>query len=538
MGPDACRARSAGLAVLALACATAAAGVGAAPVHAHRLTLAPPSVMVGAVSAGAAAAATVTQTSVGISRTPDARPLPSDYVGVALTYKPVPGWVGPPSEPVDPVLVALLRNLAPHGEPLVRIGGESADHSWWPVSGYRKPFGITYDLTPAWTTAARRLAQAAHAKLMLGLNLQADRPRLVAVESHQLLARIGARYIQSFQLGNEPNLYTAFPWYKRLHGRPVPAYSDTGTPVYARPRSYAPADYAREVSRMLPVLPRVAIAGPETNAPAWMQAFTRFLGPAGPAEALTTHAYAGVRCVKDPSDPLYPSIPHLLSPAASRGQLDGLERDVDLAHRHDDDFRVDELGTVSCSGQDGVSDSMASALWVLDTLFALDEAGVDGVNLHSVKGVNALFSLGRSRGRWQATVAPWYYGALMFTQAAPAGSRLLPVAGGTQPDTRTWATLGPDRRVRVLVINDSTGSSAQVVVRNPAGHGRAAASLAVLRAPSASATDGVTLGGRSFGTTTTGRLATPRTTQIQRHGAYTIDLPPASAGLLTLQKGN
>src|SRR6201995_3770615 len=137
-----------------------------------------------------------------------------------------------------------------------------------------------------------------------------------------------------------------------------------------------------------------------------MQAFPRFLRPGGPAEALTTHAYAAVRCVKDPSDPLYPSIAHLLSLTASRGQLAGLEREVAVAHRRGDDFRVDELGTVSCSGQEGVSDSMASALWVLDTLFALDKAGVDGVNLHSVKGVNALFALGRSHGRWRATVAP------------------------------------------------------------------------------------------------------------------------------------
>ena len=114
--------------------------------------------------------------------------------GLAFTYRPIPGWVGPASQPVDPVLVQLIRNLAPHGRPLLRIGGESADHSWWPIAGYRKPFGITYDLTPAWTR--RRAAGSRRrrkARLMLGLNLQADRPTLVRVESHELLRRIGRR---------------------------------------------------------------------------------------------------------------------------------------------------------------------------------------------------------------------------------------------------------------------------------------------------------------------------------------------------------
>ena len=56
------------------------------------------------------------------------------------------------------------------------------------------------------------------------------------------------------------------------------------------------------------------------------------------------------------------------------------------------------MGTVSCSGLRGVSNSMASALWVIDTLFSMDAAGVNGVNLHTVNGVNALFDPRHSAG--------------------------------------------------------------------------------------------------------------------------------------------
>jgi hypothetical protein len=485
-----------------------------------------------------AASARADPVTVPVLAGPHGGALPNNFLGLAFTYEPIPGWVGPPSQPVDPVLVQLIRNLAPRGQPLLRIGGESADHSWWPIAGYRKPFGITYDLTPAWTTAARRLAQAAHARLMLGVNLQADRTKLVAVESHELLDRIGARYIQSFQIGNEPNLYTIIPWYKRLNGRPVPQYSQTGTPVYARPPSYDPADFADEVSRMLRVMPRFPIAGPETNAPSWMAAFARFLHPAGPAVTLTTHAYAGNKCVTDPSQWMYPTVPHLLGIAASHDQLAGLASFIGIAHGRGDGFRVDELGTVSCSGRSGVSNSMASSLWLLDTLFSMDDAGVNGVNLHTVNGVNALFTPYRSGHRWVATVEPWYYGALLFTQAAPAGSRLLRVGNANRTGTRVWATLGTDRLVRVLVINDNIGSSARVLVRNPPGYGRRPATLELLRASGAYATGGVTLGGRSFGRTTTGTLRPPVTSSVvRRAGAYAVTLPPASAGLVTLTPG-
>ena len=62
----------------------------------------------------------------------------------------------------------------------------------------RSPLGVTYDLTPAWTTAARALAKALDAQLMLGLNLEANRTRIPQQEATQFIRRIGARYLQSF----------------------------------------------------------------------------------------------------------------------------------------------------------------------------------------------------------------------------------------------------------------------------------------------------------------------------------------------------
>jgi len=342
------------------------------------------------------------------------------------------------------------------------------------------------------------------------------------------------------QLGNEPNYYTSAAWYDLLNGTPVPAFRHAGTPVFSRGPTWGPSSYAADVARMLPELPDLPLAGPETTgigtqAASWMAAFQRFLTPSGPAVTLTAHAYAASKCIHNPLSVLYPSVPHLLSIADSRGQLSGVAPYIRLAHEHHDGFRVDELGVVSCTGEPGVGNTMASALWVLDTLFSMNADGVNGVNLHTVRGSNALFKLKRSHGHWHALVRPWYYGAMMFRRAAPGGSRLLPVEHVTDAQTPVWATVGKRRKVHVLVINDSLTSRARVRVRNPGGYGRRAGTVEKLTGPSAYATSGVRLGGHRFGRTT-GVLAPPELHHVHRHhGGYRVTLPPASAALLTLK---
>jgi hypothetical protein len=133
--------------------------------------------------------------------------------------------------------------------------------------------------------------------------------------------------------------------------------------------------------------------------------------------------------------------------------------------------------------------------------------------------------------------APAVLRALTFAQAALPGSRLLRIGSSTQDQIRAWATLGPDRRVRVLIINDDLASRALALVRGPVTTG--ATSLERLRARSAYATTAVTLGGRTFGTSTaTGVLAPPLPDTVSpRAGVYRVTLPPGSAALLTLPAG-
>jgi hypothetical protein len=476
---------------------------------------------------------------VNVSQSTVGGPMYPRFLGLAFEYSQIPQLAGSTVQSVDPVFVRLVRNLVASGRPSIRIGGLSTDRTWWRVPGMRQPPGITYTLTPRWTAAAAAISHATGAWLIPGIELEAASPHLSGYEAAQLLAHLGHSEVAAFELGNEPLNYGLIPWYKKLHGRPVPWYVRGGTPVYAEPRSWSPSEYLNEFGLALDAMPHVPLAGPGAANPYWLRDFAgRFLAPGSALRLISYHAYPLNNCIKNPSAPAYPSIPHLLSLQASRGLLGPAAPYISYAHRVGATFRIAEMGTVSCNGRAGVSDTFASALWAADALFDAFRAGVDGVNLHSYPGLpNNLFDFTRTAQGFEAGVHPLYYGALLFAQAAPIGSRLLALSSPFQGLVRAWATRDAQGHVRVLLLNDALRFSEHVLVDVAGARGRAA--LERLLAPSAAATGGVTLGGQTFGAqTTTGVLAPPALQAVaQRADGYAVTLPPASAALLTLPAG-
>jgi hypothetical protein len=495
--------------------------------------------VVGLLAAASAACATTPAQAyvfrLGVTSSTHGRALPSNFLGVALEFNEIPKLAGPTPQSVNPVFARLLTNLDPAGRPNIRVGGQSTDRVWWPVRGMAQPLGVTYGLTSSWTADAHALAQVTNAQYLLGINLEANRTRISQVEADRLVQGISPRYVDALEIGNEPDLYTHVPWYRRDGSHPLPWYSHAGSPVFSRAPEYGPQSYVEEVGRTLKVVPRLPIAGPDTGSPPWADAFDRLISPRSQARMLTSHAYGLNECVKDPSSLTYPSVPHLVSLAASRDEVSQIGPYVALAHRNGAAYRIDEMGSVTCNGRRGVSNTLASALWVMDALFTMAGDGVDGVNLHTYpNSANGLFDFFTVHGHPRASVQPLYYGALMFAQAAPAGSRLLRVVSGSQGPLRAWATLAPDHRVRVLLINDSLSSSALAIVRPPAAPGPAR--LERLRASSAYATSGLTLGGQTFGAATGTGVLAPAVAQsvTPRAGTYAATLPAGSAALLTL----
>ncbi len=452
-------------------------------------------------------------------------PLPSGFLGFSFEFDAVRDYTGSDPRAINPVLVSLIRDAAPGQTPILRIGGNSTDTTWWPIPGVSPSPGITYTLTKSWLATTRALAVQTGAKLILGVNLKLDSAVEAAAEARAYRVGIGNSRIEALEIGNEPELYKVFPWYEV-----------NGVPFYARPSTYDFASYMEDVADLAKRVPGVALAGPATGAPSWFARAPKLIRSEPRLKIITYHRYPLLSCFSQPGDARYPSIPNLLNSDAARDLLEGAAKTIAYAHSHGVAVRIDELNSVACAGAPGVSNTFASALWMLDTLFAMDRAGVDGVNIHTLPTASYKpFEFRRVRGRWLATVRPEYYGLLMFGQAAPPGSRILSVAQTASTDIRSRATVTRGGIVHVVLINDGLTSGHIVLVRPPAPAGDAV--LERLRAPSSAATDDVTLAGQTFGNATgTGELkGTFRTVRLKpdHRGRYLIRMPAASAAMVT-----
>ena len=470
-------------------------------------------------TAGTAVPLTVDTSSAG-------RAIAPGFLGLSIEIPAVVSYAGTNPRAINPVFEQLIRNLTPGQTPNLRLGGDTTDWTWVSVPGLAKPGGIRYTVGKTWLGVTAALTHALDANLILGLNLEMDSATEARAEAQTMLQGIGQSSIEALELGNEPELYGSFTWYTTPSGQHVrgraSGYDFT---------SYLP-DFAR-VARSLPT--GVPLAGPATGAPKWIPELGRFL-PAEPlVKVATLHRYPLQLCYMPAASPQYPSVAHMLDPSASRGLADSVARQAAVAHARHVALRIDEMNSVSCGGAPGISNAFVSALWALDATFQMARVGVDGVNFHTFpKATYELFNFTHRHGEWSGYVAPEYYGLLMFAQAAPAGSHLLHTSGSLGK-VRSWATRAPDGTIHVVLINDYTAQSRTIAVRIAGA--TAAATLERLRAPGIQARTGVTLGGQSFGTHTTTGALTGRSANVTVkpvNGAYVIQVPKASAAMLTL----
>jgi Glycosyl hydrolase family 79 C-terminal beta domain len=438
------------------------------------------------------------------------------FAGVSMPLASLESYAGTDPEVANTVFVQLLRNLTSGERTVLRFGGDSADRAWWPIPGMHRPASVTYTLTNRWLRVARTLASTTNARLILGINLMANRPRLARAEAVAMIRGIGRRRIAALEVGNEPELYRRFSGPRAtLGGRAAPRVL----------RSFN-ADFARVAD----ALPTIALAGPGIGSDRWLDDLPMFMRRNPGVRVVTLHRYPLKRC----SPGAQVTAAQLLSRESTEGLAHSVAAPVASARSRGLSLRIDELNTVACGGAHGVSDTFASALWLLDTLPALARLGVAGVNIQTrPNSFNELFDLQRVGARLEASVRPEYYGLLLFSEAAPPGSRMLKIDGTNGRELNVWATRDPHGSVRVVLVNNDPAGAAIATVRIPTASG--SATLTRLQAPTLSATGDVTIGGQSFGTLTSTGLLAPGRSPIAPSpspGAYRVSVPPASAALL------
>jgi hypothetical protein len=470
----------------------------------------------GGSSASASGSASASITVGGFSAAPAVAP---GFVGISTELKNLLVYAGTNPAALDKPFEQLLRNLSPTSPPVLRLGGDSSDWTWWPVPGMARPGGARYSLSTAWTNVAKALATGIGGKLIVGLNAEANSTRLAAYEAQQLETNLGPGTVSAFELGNEPELYSGFAWYK----------GHDGEPIYGRPHGYTLAQYAQDFEALSRGLSKYPIAGPSSGSPNWLPALSEFLAPQKHLSLVTIHAYPLKHCVAS----VVEHESDLFTTAALQGLGGEIAGYVRAAAAHHLPLRVDEMNAVSCGGELGLSNSFGPALWALNMLPQLVRSGAAGVNFHTVPhGWQGLINAAQRPGGWQVAVQPEYYGLLTFALAAPTGSHLLNVASSSTNGLYEWASESPTKQIHVVLTNIS-GSPRTVGVKIPQGNGPG--TVVVLQASGLNATSGVTLGGDTLDPSTGALSGVPHEISVApTKSVYSVRLPGTGAAVLTL----
>lgn len=440
--------------------------------------------------------------SVQIDATQPGRPIPTSFAGLSREWRRFPYAEAGKPETVDPAYLQLLRNLCAFNEQAlsIRIGGASAD-------------GIK-EVPDA--NRWRQIAQVqavTRTPLIITLNLARGDVQLCKDFIQRAKQHLPAGAIAGFELGNEPD-----GWFGRH-----------------RPKDYKWETYFDEFAAMRAALVPGEI--PHVIGPAWAHGLPPDIAAVmlqknpGALSMLTGHAYS---C----SPKIGPHPEKLLVADVVPKTVTFLTPGIQAAHQAGLPFRLGECGSAWGGGIAGVSDSFASALWIMEFCMSLAEAGLDGVNFHGGgKGHYSPIQDDSDDKKFvtrSITAKPSYYGLLLFAEAAAHRARFIPVEHSADEKLRLWATLDEKGTRRLLIINKhpdhpitlhlGTGSTSRVTVKR-------------LTAPSLGATEGLRLGGQTFDGSTDGHPigeATLEHPAIQNDSTQ-LSLPAISAALITVE---
>jgi hypothetical protein len=403
-------------------------------------------------------------------------------------------------------LVGLLSSLQ---DGVIRLGGVSAD-TRVSFPGAR----------PAWADSSLdlsdfdgllRLSARSGWRILLTLNLAHYDPAGAAAEVAAAQAILG-HHLAAIEIGNEADAYDR-------HGLRSLGWS------FSRYTSQVSA-YRRAIARETP---GIRLAGPDVSGSTVFKQW-------GPAEASTQHPalltghHYPLGCQDTPA----PSIAALLSPTVRIGERVSLYRYGMISHAAHIPFRITEAGSVSCGGRPGVSNTFAAALWATDYIAAAMRQGIMGINLHgnlaNCQGYAPLCAATPADvADGRLTPQPAWY-ALLLSHFLVGDHPLASHINRAGANVDAFAFRRPPHQIQVLVV-DKEITGGPVAVRIPTNLSRA--SELWLTAPSAASTSGVTLGG-SLVAEDGSWHPTSEPAVANTGGAITVDMPPATAVLLTL----
>jgi hypothetical protein len=433
--------------------------------------------------------------------------IPSDYTGLSYETSQLthPAFFAGDAT----VLERYFRLLGQDG--VLRIGGNMSEFTFWnpKSSGEGSPTAAegpdpgkgsdrSFQIPPVAIDHLADFLDRTGWKLIYGLNLRAGTAQVAADEAEYVSKKVGNKLI-ALQFGNEPDLFKESD---------APEKHWTYNEFIAKWQTFYDIVHAR--------LPHVPIAGPDTSfEPVWMKRFAE--EEKGKFQLLTGHYYAG----GPPTSPKM-TTEFLLEP--NHRLVDHVLSAITIAKANDVPYRMSEGNTCYGAGKKGVSDTFASALWVLDFWLALAQQGSIGVNLHG--GGNGFYTPIAGSPATGFVARPIFYGMMLAGEFA--GAQLLPCALETGGKNIVGYAARKGRELLVAVLNRGS-EPAEVHLKAPgAAH---TASVWRLKAPAVDSTTDITLAGASVDPS--GHWAPKEIEKLAVHaGTGTLQLPAYTAALV------
>ena len=383
-------------------------------------------------------------------------------------------------------LIGIFKRLGPS---VLRVGGNSVDRNVWTPSGAGQQTG---HIAPADVDALAAFVKAAGWQCLYGINLGGAGPNpytsgsfiaattleLAADEVAYAYAKFGSSLI-GFEIGNECDLYgnsyfSGASWNLSTFESLWTGFRNgivAKTPGVG-PLCTGPADASHETTWTVPF----GQAATKANISLLTQHYYRANGanPSSTAQFLIT-----------PDTNLTNDLAALQAGAKASGVP----------------FRLAECNSFYNGGANGVSDSYASSLWVIDFLFDCALGGAAGTNFHG-GGNGAGYTPIADSGGAVVEARPEFYGILIFTLAGTGTLYTTALAAGSL--NATAYAVKTTSGLNLVVVNKDSTQNLRLAIQLP----QSAASATLLEmtqlssgasGPDLTATNGVTIQGASVG---------------------------------------
>jgi len=417
--------------------------------------------------------------------------IPDDFIGLSYESAQLANPAFFSAE--NAALIALFRELGAHG--VLRLGGGTSEFTAFttdeiPALPSPGPVAIGPDnsknvktdtpISPKSLRNLRAFLDATNWRCLYGLNLGRGPIERAAEEASYVQNILGPRLI-AFQLGNEPDA-----WRNRY-----------------RPATWSYADYWKEWivahAAVVARVPNAKFAGPDvSNKMAYVTGFAEDAKNNAPdVVMLTSHYYA-----MGPAGAPGMTIDRLLSPDPKLDR--DLQTAITAARSAGLPYRMSEGNSCWNGGQPGVSDTLASALWVADMMLDFAAAGCAGVNLHG--GGNGFYTpiSGNLDSGFQRR--PEFYGIELLKPFV--GASLVRTSLACSSDRiRAYASRKADATL-LLVINKTNQPAA---MHTPLRHPK---KQWLLSGPAIDSTTGVTLAENRASSLHNGTLLVPPYTAL------------------------